>query len=104
MLRRYGAYLGFQVLMGINQLPEIRDYWSKEERFHYPPITDRISCCQFEEISHYLHFADNTTLPARREDGYQRLQKIQSIITAIRECCLQMFRPGSKQRTALMRP
>jgi len=87
------AYFGFYVLMGINHLPEIRDYWSKDEKLHYSPVADRISRRRFEEISRYLHFADNTTLPARGEDGYERLQKVQPII---RERCLQMFRPGAE--------
>jgi len=87
------AYFGFYVLMGINHLPEIRDYWSKDEKLHYSPVADRISRRRFEEISRYLHFADNATLPARGEDGYERLQKVQPIITVIRERCLQMFRP-----------
>ena len=37
------AYFGFMVLMGINQLPEIRDYWTKDPSLHYSPIADRIA-------------------------------------------------------------
>jgi len=47
--------------------------------YHYAPIAGRISHRWFE-ISRCLHFANNTTLPATGEDGYQRLQKIQLII------------------------
>ena len=32
------AYIGFHILMGINRLPEIRDYWVKDEKLHYTPI------------------------------------------------------------------
>ena len=42
------AYFGFMVLMGINQLPEIRDYWAKDPSFHYSPIADCIACDRFE--------------------------------------------------------
>ena len=90
------AYLGFQILMGINQLPEIRDYWAKDERLHYAPIADRISRRRFEEVSRYLHFVDNATLPKRGEDGYQRLQKILPIITTIRERCLLVYTPKAQ--------
>ena len=62
------AYLGFMILMGINRLPEIRDYWSTDTSLRYAPIADRISRDRFE-ITRYLHFADDT-LPARREDGF----------------------------------
>ena len=87
------AYFGFHVLMGINQLPEIRDYWATDERLHYAPIAERVARNRFEEITRYLHFVDNSTLPARGEDGYTRLQKVQPIISAIRERCLSTHRP-----------
>ena len=37
------AYIGFNILMGINRLPEIRDYWAKDKKLHYSPIASRIS-------------------------------------------------------------
>ena len=88
------AYIGFQILMGINQLPEIRDYWAKDDKLHYNPIASRISRNRFEEISRYLHLADNSQLPARGEPGYSRLQKVQPIITAMKERCLALYRPN----------
>ena len=45
------AYLGFMILMGINELPELRDYWSTHEYLRYAPIADRILCNQFEKIT-----------------------------------------------------
>ena len=90
------AYLGFHILMGINKLPEVRDYWANDTRLHYAPIADKISRLRFEEISRYLHFVDNTTLPLRGEEGYQRLQKVQPLIDAIRERCLNKYRPRAE--------
>ena len=87
------AYLGFMVLMGINELPEIRDYWSRDPCLHYSPIASRITRNRFEEICRYLHFIDNDTLPARGEVGYHRLQKILPIITAINKVCLENYNP-----------
>lgn len=90
------AYIGFQILMGINQLPEIRDYWAKDEKLHYNPIASRISRNRFEEISRYLHFADNSQLPARGEQGYSRLQKVEHIISAVKQRCLSLYRPNAQ--------
>jgi len=59
------AYFGFCILMGINSLPSIEDYWEKNPVYHYPPIADRISRERFREISRYLHFVDNATLAPR---------------------------------------
>ena len=70
------------ILIGINRLPEIRDYWSNNEYLHYSPIADRITRDRFEQIT-YLHFADNETLPARGEEGYSRLHKVDPIISTL---------------------
>ena len=87
------AYLGFMILMGINRLPEIRDYWSTDLSLRYTPIADRISRDRFEEITRYLHFADNDKLPARGEDGFSRLQKVDPIISALKQTQVGVLPP-----------
>ena len=79
------AYLGFMIVMGVNRLPEIRDYWSVDSKLNNTFISSRITRKRFEEISQYLHFIDNTTLPVKHEPGFHRLQKVMPIITAMRE-------------------
>ena len=37
------AYLGFCILMGINHLPALDDYWSTDPALHYSAVTDRIT-------------------------------------------------------------
>ncbi len=37
------AYFGFNILMGINSLPSLEDYWKKDPVCHYAPVADRIS-------------------------------------------------------------
>lgn len=37
------AFLGFSVLMGINHLPSLNDYWSRDPRLWYAPVADRIT-------------------------------------------------------------
>ena len=76
------AYMGFMILMGINKLPEIRDYWSTNE---YAPIADRISRDHFEQITRYLHFTDNDSLPLRGEEGYSMLQKVDPVINHLKD-------------------
>ena len=78
------AYMGFMILMGINHLPKIRDYWSVNPYFRYALVVDRITHDRFEEITRYLHFIDNDSLPSRGEEGYSRLQKVDPVITALK--------------------
>ena len=87
------AYMGFTILMGINHLPEIRDYWSTNDYLHYSPIADRISRDRFEQITRYLHFTDNTSLPKRGEEGYSRLQKVDPVIHHLKQKFQSVYYP-----------
>ena len=69
------AFFGFMILMGLVQLPALSDYWSRDDTFRYGKIADRITRDRFLDIMKYLHFADNLTLPQRRQDGYNKTQK-----------------------------
>lgn len=87
------AYLGFAILMGINKLPDLYDYWSTNEVFHYYPIASRIPRKRFLEISRFLHFANNDNIIARGEPGYDRLAKIRPVIEMVRESFLASYNP-----------
>ena len=82
------AHMGFMILMGINKLPEIHDYWSVDPTFRYAPIADR-----FEEITRYLHFVDNDSLPSRGEEGFSRLQKVDPVIAALKNTFQAAYYP-----------
>ena len=88
------AYMGFMILMGINRLPEIRDYWSANEKLRYAPIADKISRDRFEEITRYLHFVDNDSLPSRGEEGYSRLQKVKPVVSALKQKFQAIYYPN----------
>ena len=45
------AFLGFSVLMGINVLPSIDDYWQQHKTLRYAPIADWITRDRFQDIS-----------------------------------------------------
>ena len=87
------AYLGFCILMGIAHLPALDDYWSTDPTLHYSPIADRISRDRFREISRYLHFVDNTTLPERGSPGYDRLGKVRPVIDHLSERFTELYEP-----------
>ena len=74
------AFLGFCILMNINSLPALKDYWRRDPTYHYAPIASRISRDRFLEISRYLHFVDNTTLEPRESSSYDRLGKVRPLI------------------------
>ena len=95
-VREIRAYFVFMVVMGINRLPEIQDYWSTDTKLKNAFVSSRITRKRFEEISRYLHFVDNTTLPLRDEPGFHRLQKVQPLIRLLRERFLSNYQPHTQ--------
>ena len=93
--RRNQGFPEVSILIAVNVLPDIYDYWSLQETFHYFPIASCISRKRFLEIPRYLHFVDNTiSLAQRGEPGYDRLGKIRPIIDAVNNAILTSYRPN----------
>ena len=90
------AYFGFMILMGINQLPCLYDYWKLDPTYYYSPVADRISLRRFLEISRFLHFTQNESYSVQRTDpSCDRLWKIRPVITSISERFLEIYNPHS---------
>ena len=64
------AYFGVCVIMGIDQLPRIGDYWKDDPFIGNTGIKQTMTRKGFQEISQFLHFADLTRTPSHGENGY----------------------------------
>ena len=92
------AFLGFMILMGINQLPSLVHYWRTDPIFRYSPVADRISRDKFLQILRFIHFVDNSTLVTdRTHPNYDRLGKIRPVIDHIQQACLKCYNGSQKQ-------
>ena len=87
------AFLGFSVLIDINHLPSLNDYWSRDPRLRYAPVADRITRDRFHEIYRYLHFVDNDTLIPHGEDGHDRLGKVRPLIDHLSTKFAEAYEP-----------
>ena len=87
------AYLGFSILMGINHLPALDDYWSTDPALHYSAVADRITRDRFREITRYLHFVDNASLTPRGSPGYDRLGKVRPVINHLSSRFSDLYDP-----------
>ena len=87
------AYFGFMILMGINQLPALVDYWKLDPTYRYRPIADKITRDRFLEISRYQHFVDNSNPPSRRDPDYDKFGKIRPVIDHISQNLLTVYNP-----------
>ena len=90
------AYFGYVILMGINRLPALADYWKLDPTYRYRPIADKITRDRFMEITRYFHFVDNSTLPLRTDPGYDKLGKIRPVIDHISRQFLSVYSPHCK--------
>ena len=79
--------------MGVAHLPALDDYWSTNPSLHYSPIANRISRDRFWEISRYLHFVDNTTLPPWGSPGYDHLGKVRPVIDHLSKRFTNLYEP-----------
>ena len=86
------AYFGFYILMGLVREPEIRDYWSNYDTFHYSPVARRIS---HHRVSGDLHFVDKRQLPAHGAPGHHCLQRVKPVLDALQIRLSAVYKPGA---------
>ena len=87
------AYFGFMILMGLCPRPALSDYWRQDPFIGCPSISERISRDRFLEISHFLHFADNSVLAPSGSAEYDRLGKVRGIMDKVSERFLTLYSP-----------
>lgn len=74
------TYIGINILMGIAQLPEGRDYWSYDQILHDHYIPKRFSRNCFEMPSRYLHISNPTT-----PDATDKWYKVRSFLNKLED-------------------
>ena len=79
------AYFGMCVIMGLNVLPKVRDYWSNEPLLGNSALKKVMSRNRFEEIYQFLHFSDSNSVPAGGNANYDQLFKKQKVLSAVLE-------------------
>jgi hypothetical protein len=78
------SFLGLIILMGINNLPHMKLYWSKDMVFHNTFISSIMSRDRFLQISYNLHLADNSLEPERESKDYSKIYKVKNFTEILR--------------------
>ena len=78
------SFLGLVILMGINDLPTIRLYWSKDMVFHNTFISSIMARDRFFEIFYNLHLANNSLKPKRESKDYSKIYKVKNFTEIMR--------------------
>ena len=72
------SFLGLVIVMGINDLSNIKLYWSKDMVFHNTFISSIMSRDRFLEIFYNLHLANNSLKPKRESKDYSKIYKVKN--------------------------
>ena len=92
------AFLSINILMGINRLPTIKDFWPVKEGLGNPLIQKVMKRVRFWEIFQNMHFADNLqNLPPRNREQYDRAWKLRPLFDHLLKHFQEQMQPESDQ-------
>ena len=77
------TYPSVCVIMGVNNLPKITDYWSSDIFTSNNGIRQTTTKNRFEEISQFFHLNNSSEEPAHGEENFDRLYKCCSPLTSL---------------------
>ena len=77
------AFLGMLIAMGIHGLPRFRMFWYTDPLFRVQPVADIMTRQRFMKLVGNLHVNDNNKAVPRGDPAYDRLHKIQPLLTKI---------------------
>jgi hypothetical protein len=74
-------FFGLIIQMGHDQCHSLKDYWSREEQYSTPFYSNAMAPDRFFHILRFFHFENNNDPPNHDDPDYNRLWKIQKILT-----------------------
>ena len=87
------AFVAIFILMGINKLPKISDYWSQTPGLGNSWISDTMSRNRFFKINKYIHLHDVETELPRGHANFDSLQKIRRVLNHMKQKFGQFYIP-----------
>ncbi|KAK2190633.1 hypothetical protein NP493_72g00007 [Ridgeia piscesae] len=83
-------FFGILILMGVNERPQYRDYWSTDPALNCPYISSRITRNRFEQLMHCIHLSSSYLLRNQHlyaDNFYSSLGLIRDLHDAIAYFC-----------------
>ena len=88
------AFVGVNIIMGIDQKPELCNYWSTDEFMENVGIQRVFTRDRFESLCRYLHMNDSQQQPGRNDPNYDPLYKIRPALDMCHHTFLDQYIPG----------
>ncbi|XP_078734665.1 uncharacterized protein LOC144948862 isoform X1 [Lampetra fluviatilis] len=74
------TFLGVLLVMGINVLPELNQYWATDDCLGNQFIQRAMSRNRFKNLMRYLRLTDDEKMPKKGEAGYDPLYRVRPLI------------------------
>ena len=83
------AFIAIVVTMGINELPDVLDYWSTDSYYHNSFVSSLMPRDRFKQIKHCLMVAN----PTPQENTDDRLAKVRPLLDLVNKISRDRFNP-----------
>nr|XP_043881872.1 piggyBac transposable element-derived protein 4-like [Solea senegalensis] len=93
-VREMRAYVGLNILMGINQLPDTGMYWASDIFIGNAGFKKTMTARRFEKLTQYLQLCDRESEPVRGERGYDGLFKIRPLLDVVENTMWDAYAPN----------
>ncbi|XP_028312825.1 piggyBac transposable element-derived protein 4-like [Gouania willdenowi] len=93
-VREMKAYMGLNILMGINQLPDTGMYWASDIFIGNAGFKKTMTARRFEKLTQYLQLCDRDSEPLRGERGYDGLFKIRPLLDVVENTMWDAYMPN----------
>lgn len=93
-VREMRAYMGLNVLMGINQLPDYGMYWASDIFIGNAGFKKTMTARRFEKLNQNLHLCDRLSEPTKGELGYDGLYKIRPLLDIVGSTMWEAYLPN----------
>ena len=78
-------FIGIFLMMGIVKYPQFRMYWAPHTKI--PAISDIMGLKRFETIKQFFHINNNTNMPKRTADNFDKLYKVRPLLDMLQTKC-----------------
>uniref|UniRef100_A0A8C8A3K3 Si:ch211-130m23.5 n=1 Tax=Oryzias sinensis TaxID=183150 RepID=A0A8C8A3K3_9TELE len=93
-VREMKAYVGLNILMGINQLPDTGMYWASDIFIGNAGFKKTMTARRFEKLTQYLQLCDREAEPVRGERCYDGLYKIRPLLDVVENTMWDTYTPN----------
>jgi hypothetical protein len=90
-------FLAINLLMGIKKYPMYKNCWSSDPALRDNYISANMPRNRFSWLLGYIHLNNNSQMPKKGEEGYDKLCKIRPMLERLSKTYLKSYRPPKMQ-------